>query len=64
MKEMAGDVETRGELTLGMTVFDRRRVPTWRHNMEVATDMHKDGVTQAIVRGVNESARLAQREEG
>ena len=26
-QEMAGDVETMGELTTGMTVFDRRRIP-------------------------------------
>ncbi len=39
MQEMAGDVETRGELTVGATVFDRRRVPAWRCNMEVAVDM-------------------------
>jgi purine nucleosidase len=51
-KSMAGDVETQGELTLGATVFDRRRVPAWRHNMEVAVDMQKDGVIDAILRGL------------
>ena len=51
-KPMAGDVETQGELTLGATVFDRRRVPAWRHNMEVAVDMQKDAVIEAIIRGV------------
>lgn len=49
-KSMAGDVETLGELTIGATVFDRRRVPAWRHNMEVALDMQKDGVVDAILR--------------
>lgn len=34
--ELAGDVETQGELTLGATVFDRRRNPQWRPNMDVA----------------------------
>ena len=34
--EMSGDVETRGELTLGTTVFDRRYNPQWRPNMDVA----------------------------
>jgi len=58
-REMAGDVETMGELTMGMTVFDRRRVPTWRHNMEVASDMQTEKVIQAIVRGLAESARPA-----
>jgi len=52
-KSMAGDVETQGELTLGATIFDRRRAPAWRHNMEVAVDMQKDAVIQAILRGLN-----------
>ncbi|MEZ6093913.1 MAG: nucleoside hydrolase [Pirellulaceae bacterium] len=34
---MAGDVETDGELTRGVTVFDRRTVAEWRDNLEVAT---------------------------
>ncbi|KKK90482.1 hypothetical protein LCGC14_2722550 [marine sediment metagenome] len=58
-EEMAGDVEISGELTTGMTVFDRRRVPSWRHNMEVAMAMDTDAVIEAIVRGVNETARVA-----
>jgi len=58
-EEMAGDVETMGELTIGMTVFDRRRVPAWRHNMEVATDMQVDAVTDAIIGALIESARRA-----
>ena len=37
--EMAGDVETRGDLTLGATVFDRRLNPRWRPNMDVAVRM-------------------------
>ena len=52
-KSMAGDVETHGELTAGATVFDRRRAPTWRHNMEVVTDMQKDAVIEAIIDGLN-----------
>ncbi|MHC4176841.1 MAG: nucleoside hydrolase [Planctomycetota bacterium] len=58
-EEMAGDVETLGELTVGTTVFDRRRVPAWRHNMEVAVDMQADGVIEAIIRGLNGAARRA-----
>jgi purine nucleosidase len=53
MKSMAGDVEVQGELTLGATVFDRRRAPGWRHNMEVAVDMKKEAVIEAIIRGLN-----------
>lgn len=39
MAEMAGDVETSGELTKGVTVFDKRPTPEWRFNMEVATSV-------------------------
>jgi len=49
MQEMAGDVETKGELTVGATVFDRRRVPAWRCNMEVAVDMDVPKVVEKIV---------------
>jgi inosine-uridine nucleoside N-ribohydrolase len=56
MHPMPGDVETLGELTQGMTVFDRRRVPAWRHNMEVAVEMKKDEVVERIVQGLNRAA--------
>jgi len=52
-KSRAGDVETQGELTVGSTVFDRRRVPSWRHNMEVAVEMRKEEVVEAIIGGLN-----------
>ena len=51
-EEMAADVETIGELTSGATVFDRRRVPAWRHNMEVAVDMDKEKVIERIIRSL------------
>ena len=57
MHEMAGDVETIGELTVGATVFDRRRVPAWRRNMEVATDMDAAEVTGQILASVAEAAK-------
>ena len=47
-QEMAGDVEIQGELTTGMTVFDRRRIPTWRNNMEVAVDMDTNAVVAQL----------------
>lgn len=47
-QEMAGDVEVQGELTRGMTVFDRRRVPAWRNNMEVAVDMDTNAVVAQL----------------
>ncbi|MBN1588274.1 MAG: nucleoside hydrolase [Pirellulales bacterium] len=49
-REMAADVETMGELTAGMTVFDRRRVPAWRHNMEVAIEMEEKKVVAELIR--------------
>lgn len=45
-EEMAGDVETIGELTRGATIFDRRIPSEWSHNMEVAV-----GIDTAEVRG-------------
>lgn len=50
---MAVDVETVGELTRGMTVFDRRGVQRWQNNIEVLTDVDVQGVLDyfnAIVR--------------
>jgi inosine-uridine nucleoside N-ribohydrolase len=60
-QEMAGDVETMGQLTTGMTVFDRRRIPTRQCNMEVAMDLEKEKVVETIIRGLNSAAG---REEG
>jgi inosine-uridine nucleoside N-ribohydrolase len=51
-QEMAGDVEASGALTTGMTVFDRRRAPAWRKNMEVVTDIQKDAVLERIIAGL------------
>jgi len=59
MQEMAGDVEIAGDLTVGATVVDRRRVPAWRHNMEVATDMQTELVVDEIIRAVNSAAARA-----
>jgi len=58
-KEMAGDVETTGELTAGATIFDRRRVPVWRHNMEVALEMDTQKVTEQIIRSLTNAAARA-----
>ncbi len=57
--EMAGDVETAGELTVGATVFDRRRVPAWRHNVAVAMDLNKLHVIEHIVRSLTQAAGRA-----
>jgi purine nucleosidase len=59
-QEMAGDVEVRGELTVGATVFDRRRVPAWRHNMEVAVEMDAHKVAQQIVRNLDHAGKSTE----
>lgn len=60
-EEMAGDVETEGRLTRGCTVFDRRRIPAWRHNMAVAVDMKTEAVTQEMIRCLAAAGRRAGR---
>ncbi len=47
-EEMAVDVETGGDLTRGMTVFDRRGVRRWQTNVEVVREVDAEGV-QAYV---------------
>ena len=59
IEEMAGDVEITGELTAGMTVFDRRRVPVWRRNMGVAQHLREREVVDAILRGIRGAAQRA-----
>ncbi|MBN1911730.1 MAG: nucleoside hydrolase [Pirellulales bacterium] len=54
---MAADVETAGELTSGATVFDRRRVPAWRHNLGVAIAMDREKVVDAIIQGLHQAAK-------
>jgi purine nucleosidase len=56
-QEMAGDVEVRGELTAGATVFDRRRVPAWKCNMEVAVEMDAAKVVEQIVRNLAQAGK-------
>jgi inosine-uridine nucleoside N-ribohydrolase len=53
---MYGDVETDGTLTYGATVFDRRRNPDSRPNMDVAVDMDTNAVTDHIVRRLTQAA--------
>ena len=53
MEEMAGDVETAGNLTTGQTVFDRRVAARWRPNMEVAVEIDVPAVMDCILRGLD-----------
>lgn len=41
---MAIDVETTGELTRGMTVFDRRGIQSWQSNIDVLTGIDYLGI--------------------
>lgn len=51
-QEMAGDVETSGELTRGATVFDRRERREWRTNMEVAIGVDAPAIVDCLARGL------------
>ncbi len=53
---MAIDVETRGELTRGMAVFDRRGVQHWQTNIEVLHDLDTQGVLDYFSRIVGRIA--------
>jgi inosine-uridine nucleoside N-ribohydrolase len=55
-ERMYGDVETEGTLTYGATVFDRRRNPDSRPNMDVAVDMDTAAVTDRIVQRLTRAA--------
>lgn len=55
--EMAGDVETTGELTAGMTVFDRRPRSSSQNNMEVASKGDVGEIREAILRGLRFAAQ-------
>ena len=48
-EEMAVDVETAGDLTRGMTVFDRRGVRRWQTNVEVVREVHAPGVLDWVM---------------
>ncbi|MFM2096214.1 MAG: hypothetical protein RIS70_3338 [Planctomycetota bacterium] len=52
MHDMNCDIETRGELTTGQTVFDRRRYGNSRGNMEVAVEVDVAGAMDCLLRGM------------
>ena len=49
-ERLHGDVETEGTLTYGATVFDRRRYPENRPNLDVAVDVDEAAVADCIYR--------------
>ena len=53
MERLHGDVEADGTLTHGTTVFDRRRHPENRPNLDVAVDVDAAAVSECIYRTLN-----------
>lgn len=51
-EELAGDVETGGEVATGATIFDRRPNSPHRAEMEVALEVDAAAVADCIVRGL------------
>lgn len=56
-EQMAADVEIRGDLTKGETVFDRRAKKLWMPNMDVVTEIDAVAVTDCIKRGLTDCGR-------
>jgi inosine-uridine nucleoside N-ribohydrolase len=56
-EELAGDVETTGEITTGATIFDRRSNSPHRADIEVALEIDAAGVADCIVRGLADAGR-------
>ncbi|MCC7084219.1 MAG: nucleoside hydrolase [Pirellulales bacterium] len=54
MEMLGADVETEGELTTGMVVFDRRKpaIREWRPNVEVALKADLAAVRDCVLRGL------------
>ncbi len=56
-RDLSGDVETAGELTLGATVFDRRGIAHNRGDMEVALEVEAAAVSDCVVRALQDAGR-------
>jgi inosine-uridine nucleoside N-ribohydrolase len=56
-EDLAGDVETVGEITTGATIFDRRTNAPHSAGMEVALEIDAAGVTDCVARGLAEAGR-------
>lgn len=51
------DVELHGELTRGMTVFDRRGIASWQQNIDVLTGTEPQGILDHFCRQVQQQCR-------
>lgn len=59
-EELAGDVETVGEITRGATIFDRRPVPAWQENrLEVAVGIDAAAIRLELLKRLNAAAQAA-----
>jgi non-specific riboncleoside hydrolase len=56
-EELAGDVETGGEIATGATVFDRRPMSPHHADVEVALEVDAVAVADCIVRGLAEAGQ-------
>jgi inosine-uridine nucleoside N-ribohydrolase len=54
---VGADVETSGELTMGMLVVDRRPVNRWQRNVDLLVDVEVGAVRDCILRGLDQAAR-------
>lgn len=57
-RTLAVDVETQGELTRGMTVFDRRGLERWQTNIDVLTGVDVQGVLDYFSRIAGDAAAV------
>jgi purine nucleosidase len=53
----ACEIETAGEITVGATVFDRRRPPEWRPNVALATSIDAAAVKDFILRAIRQAGQ-------
>jgi purine nucleosidase len=59
-EELAGDVETIGEITRGATIFDRRPVPAWRDShIEVAVGIDAAAIRAELLKRLHLAAQAA-----
>lgn len=56
-EEFFGEVETAGEVTVGATVIDRRKLPGQRRNLEVALQVDLLALTDCVLRGLDRAAQ-------
>ncbi len=58
MTDMSCDIETRGELTAGATIFDRRPKSPSRPNMEVALELDSVAAMDCLIRGIQHAGQV------